>query len=270
MSNFLLYTKRCNSQARFEAWQRAGGVFVKGLDRGCGLNALLFLEIITRRQAEQLIQNLGLDGTSFTDILGFIQRHIHPSAGVLLELKLPVDNERNIVQFFNFLFQHYPDNCCIIAKLNRHPDKSKRPANCFHSTPGHSVVFSIENNQIFTIDPYISTKREATMAALPKIVKHFSEHCYLTVSLPFIRVAPPSPPSPPPPRRLPPFPPGLPRTPHSLMLSMESKVGEDVEMPSVDDKDNIELDVFMEDFVPESNDVEMIGLLTPVDPAVQF
>ena len=177
----LVQINNCRSKARFTEWKKTGGALLGRTDLGCGLNALAFLSIFTRVQGESLLQKIKPTGTSFNEIIRWIQL-LNGFNNKYTEFVFPITTVNDITIFFNKLSHDIDSNTCVIAKLNRHYNIDKRSVNCKRFTIGHTVVFSKEENgDMYTIDPQQGTRRKRNDVKMAK--SYFDGNCYISISL---------------------------------------------------------------------------------------
>jgi hypothetical protein len=185
---FLAVLDNCDSDKRYKKWKRDGGTLLGRTDKGCGINSLTFLGVLPRNIGEQLIPHVEQNGTTFVDMIKYVQQYNDTQNKedntTFIEIFFEIETNDKIVRFLNNL-QYFmlPENSCTIAKLTRNIDKTKRAHNsCINLTAGHSVIFSKEKGNLYTIDPHLMQNRAR---ADLKIFESWNYNCYETVSLIF-------------------------------------------------------------------------------------
>lgn len=182
MSLKLAVLRNCVSDKRFNRQKLTGGALLGRKDLGCGLNALAFLSVFSRKQGEFLIKNIKPTGTSFLEIMNFVTS-LNGYKTEFKEISVDISNPHKIISFFNELYNQMPENSCTIAKLMRNPNINQRSPKCRNFTIGHSLIFSKEGGKLYTIDPQQGTKRERKQNSDEKVIKSFQNNCYISVKL---------------------------------------------------------------------------------------
>lgn len=173
----------CGGEERFKAWKKSGEALLGNRNLGCGLNALTYLGIFTRRQGEQLVSVVNNRGTSFQDMMNFV---FNGNGGTpQYERPIPIRTIEEVREFIRIIKRELCDNCCTVAKLMRYDDNDSNPPSCNGTTytPGHSIVFSIENgDELWAIDPQQGTRRRSDNAE--KAFEAWNnKNCYKWISL---------------------------------------------------------------------------------------
>jgi hypothetical protein len=190
--NFV-YSNNCKSP---EEWKHEGGTILQMKDIGCGVNVLTYLNLISREKAEGMVSALIADlsntsGTSFVEMLNEVQKSIPDPLIKLEEYKFDFQDDfkpigdisiDKVERFFRLLLSKFPNRSCVMAKLNRPPSMRV----------GHSVVFHISNNSVFTVDPQQDTLRLSYTSSgdrvlLEKVVASFAFQKFTSVSLGMIK-----------------------------------------------------------------------------------
>ena len=154
----------CNWRERLEKWKIYGKGGLKDLKTnkvnisvGCGINTLVFLDIISREYGEKIVDYIATykkSGTSFREMMSYV---FEKSKTVQHLRNFEIDTLEKTKHFIKYLMDHLCDNCCTIAKLARYPDENYKDSEtrCHgnYVTPGHSIIFSKEGDKLFTIDP---------------------------------------------------------------------------------------------------------------------
>ena len=177
----LSYLKNCNSKERMNEWIRSGGTLRNNRTIGCGINSLTFLGVFTRQEGESYVDRICSSGTPFVEMMRYVKKYNNNNIDYQ-EVIFDISTDQLKVDFLNKLTDILPNNSCTVAKLNRLRDISKRPVPCQNFTKGHSIVFSKENEELFTIDPQINfiKKRDDS-----KLIPSWNKNCYISVSLIF-------------------------------------------------------------------------------------
>jgi len=153
---------------------------------GCGINSLTFLGVFTREIGVKLTKNISFRGTSFAEIMYFLNE-IGNTPQNLKEYITDVTTIEKLTDFLNILFSEIPGNTCVIAKLNR-------PNNIL----GHTIIFSKQKDgdidKLYTIDPQIGKIWERnTVTSDEKIFNVWNknpENRIISVSLIFVESSP--------------------------------------------------------------------------------
>jgi len=188
----------CNAQTVCDNWV---GPVQNRADRGCGVNALRFLREITLPHAEHALRVSLAHGAQTQGAGALISDMVY-----LFNFKLNsmgIDNfiVRDITYYFNTsqdetveangdmlkncfdLFLHQLDNnSCTIVKLNR------SEAACPHLTPGHYIILSKENDQLWTYEPNqsingICSRRLWSGIVSPNFLNAYRAECYTSMSI---------------------------------------------------------------------------------------
>lgn len=148
MTDKLLIFSNCQGIARFDEWEKTGGTLLGNKSIGCGINSLCFLGVFTKELGEHLVKNILPSGTTFLDILYYLNE-LSSSKVIYTEHVYNLSTLPDLTNTLNLLHQLMPENSCTIVKLNRPSDML-----------GHTIVFSKENNILYTFDPQAMKKWE--------------------------------------------------------------------------------------------------------------
>ena len=172
-----------------KSWAEQGGTIRGEKSIGCGINTLLYLDVIDRNQGEQMVSSLQVNrgmGTSFVDMLNSIRLKYNspPLYELRTELGFPVSTD-SLSNFFLFILNNYPDRALIMIKLNR--DNPLFPL-------GHSVVLHKVGRSVWTLDPQQMTERKSfdlddpsNGANLSKIANVFSNNRFNSISVGYFK-----------------------------------------------------------------------------------
>ena len=172
-----------------KSWAEQGGTIRGEKSIGCGINTLLYLDVIDRNQGEQMVSSLQVNrgmGTSFVDMLNSIRLKYNspPLYELRTELGFPVSTD-SLSNFFLFILNNYPDRALIMIKLNR--DNPLFPL-------GHSVVLHKVGRTVWTLDPQQMTERKSfdlddplNGANLSKIANVFSNNRFNSISVGYFK-----------------------------------------------------------------------------------
>jgi len=174
----------CDSLTRFKSWEVAGRI--KGSEKiGCGINALTFLGVFTRYQAETLVEQIRPWGTSFSEMMNYVLL-ANSRKYNYIERRIPFITDEDYVSFLNEIEEnlrmyHQP---ATIVKLNRNDDVFSRRKSCQTYSPGHTIVFTLDSSgKLVTIELQIPKW-------LPrddeKIIKTWKANCYISASLMYV------------------------------------------------------------------------------------
>ena len=137
----LLVFNNCSGEASFNEWENTGGTLLGNKSIGCGINSLCFLGIFTKELGQHLVRNILPTGTTFLEMMYYLTE-ISNTKVILTEHNFNIKTQQDLTNVLNAIYETMPENTCTVVKLNR-------PGGVL----GHSVVFSRENNQLYTIDP---------------------------------------------------------------------------------------------------------------------
>ena len=172
-----------------KSWAEQGGTIRGEKSIGCGINTLLYLDVIDRNQGEQMVSSLQVNrgvGTSFVDMLNSIRLKYNspPLYELRTELGFPVSTD-SLSNFFLFILNNYPDRALIMIKLNR--DNPLFPL-------GHSVVLHKVGRSVWTLDPQQMTERKSfdlddplNATNLSKIANVFSNNRFNSISVGYFK-----------------------------------------------------------------------------------
>lgn len=148
MSDKLLVFSNCFGNSRFSQWNSSGGTLLGKKSIGCGINTLCFLGIFTKELGEHLVRNIVPNGTTFLEMLHYLNELSNINT-IYTEHVYNLSTVDDVTTILNLIYKTIPDNSCTIVKLNRAPEFL-----------GHTIVFSKENNVLYTIDPQDMKKWE--------------------------------------------------------------------------------------------------------------
>ena len=181
MSNYKLAVfNNCDNETRYKRWISEGGTLNNNYAIGCGINSLVYLDVLTREEGEELIETIAVRGTTFRELMAYIFKEkynvtLQDSKKPILH-KLPIDEEFDAIAFIEFLNVNLCDNCCTIAKYMRYDDEDERLLYNSRLTPGHTIIFSKQNGILHTVDPQQKTDRLTTTLLAEKIYKVLNKH----------------------------------------------------------------------------------------------
>lgn len=151
----LLQLPGCDARARFDAWQEEGALS-GDKSIGCGLNALAFLNIFTRKEGERLLEELkGRDdeqGTTFREMMAFVYKEVLHD---ITQYEYDITTLAGISLFEQDMKTRLHEGSCTVIKLVRILETNNRNErmNAQVGLTGHSVVLSNERGNILLIDP---------------------------------------------------------------------------------------------------------------------
>jgi hypothetical protein len=180
----LAVLKNCNDNERYEKWLREGGTLRGNRNLGCGINSLTYLNVLTRKQGEALVDVVNNRGTTFLEMMNYVFNN--NGKNHIISYNIPIRTNNEAHQFTEILNKLLCNNCCTIAKLTRYNDNT--PINniplCNNNryTSGHTMIFSKTNNVIFAIDPQQQTRRQHN---INKAFQSWQRNCYVSVKLMF-------------------------------------------------------------------------------------
>jgi hypothetical protein len=219
----------CNADDKCTQWL---GALNGETTRGCGINVLRFMNEIDEPQAENGLRQAmnGGQGTPFEHVVTWFNVKFQNSDTIrkqsikdgftysVLEGMSDINSIYLLQNFFDMITNELPLNSCIIVKLNRDPDPTKRPGNL---TPGHYVLITKHpDGSIWTYEPFLSTpgnciRRQFIKPVSENFFNAYRKQGYLTASYLLVKAtliaapipAPPAPiPAPPAPILAPPAP----------------------------------------------------------------
>jgi hypothetical protein len=154
--------KNCNPVERYNKWIADGGVLKGDKTIGCGVNTLAFLDVLLRKDAEDLVGYLRAKkaaekwterkckGTSFKELIDYVYAwNEYNAPGTLrreaiTEQVHPFGTLDEFTLVLNLIENHLPANSCTIVKFNSKADPEM----------GHTIVFSKDaSGTLITIDP---------------------------------------------------------------------------------------------------------------------
>lgn len=192
----LFYMENCDAEQKLERWKETGSLGLGEKRIGCGINALTFLNYLTRPIGELIIADLkrqvecGINyGTSSQEIINFISRSSGISITRIKQKKYPITNVNEVQTFINVILDILPFNCCTIVKLLRYPDNPPRPElldpRCPNAGPGHTVIFSNINGKLTIVDPQL-VKIYPNINAEDTFNKSWNNQCYREANVMFL------------------------------------------------------------------------------------
>ena len=171
-------------------WAEQGGTIRGNKNIGCGINALSYLGIISRDEADNMVTALEINpgnGTSFVQMLNAIRHKYNspPLYEVPFELGgIPVSTD-SLSNFFTFILNNFPaDRILILIKLNR-----------YDSPMGHSVILHKVGRTVWTLDPHLMTERlsfdldSPNAERLSKVANFFNQNHFGSISLGYFKKA---------------------------------------------------------------------------------
>ena len=147
----VFYMGDCNCNNRAQKWI---GALLGNKNIGCGINVLVFLELLNESHGKGLVPRLDLrKGTPFQTIVEHVQQL---SAVPLEEQIFPVTTLIEVTRALDIIqdgliqgkTERKTNDACTIIKLNR------------AAGVGHTVIMSVEGNTLYTVDPQASTFRK--------------------------------------------------------------------------------------------------------------
>jgi len=148
----VFYISDCNCKDRATKWE---GALLNNKNIGCGVNVLVFLELLNESYGKSMIPHLDLGkGTSVQQVVDHLQQWATVPLGVTT---FPLTTQGEVKVILDII-QHglskgktekKSGNACTIIKLNR------------AAGVGHTVILSVEDTgKLYTVDPQVSTFRE--------------------------------------------------------------------------------------------------------------
>jgi len=148
--NHLLVLKICDDSEKYIDWKIKRKAKYTGIQNGCGLNALSYLNVIHSEQHNELLK-LFSDKTSFNDIMQILG---NGSSSKLYAIPFNLETIENREFVFDYLQTQLCDNCCTMAKIEDTED--------VYGTCGHSIIISKKNNKLYKTDPHLIKRTELT------------------------------------------------------------------------------------------------------------
>lgn len=174
MKDNLLVFSNCFGNSRLNEWNNSGGTLLGNKSIGCGINTLCFLGIFTKELGEHLVRNILPNGTTFLEMIYYLNE-LNGSTTIYTEHVYNITTVNDITNILNLIYQTMPDNSCTIVKLNRSTNML-----------GHTLVFSKENNILYTIDPQAMKKWKRTDESSDlNIFTAWNAESYISLSLVF-------------------------------------------------------------------------------------
>jgi hypothetical protein len=172
---FLSKLPNCDSKKRMDAWRASGGALLGNKNIGCGINSLVFLGVFTRKEGDDLVRIINPRGTTFLEMMNFVAAR--SGGNIQREVIFPITTVAQVQDFISHIKRNLGNNSCTVAKMMRYPDNST-PVYCkgILYTSGHSVIFGVENNTLYAIDPQQDSFRESEDA--DKALKAWGRTCY--------------------------------------------------------------------------------------------
>jgi hypothetical protein len=177
----------CDSNARFQRWQRDGGALLNNRNIGCGINSLTFLGVFARQQGENLVRVINQRGTTFQEMMNYV---FNSNGGnPQFEERFDIGDQQQTQSFIDFLQTTLPNGSCTIVKMLRYDDNTPpERVPLFNGGPltsGHSIIFSKEGDVLYAIDPQQGTHRRSDDAS--RAFNAWSRQYYQSVCLMFSR-----------------------------------------------------------------------------------
>ena len=175
MSNYKLAVfNNCYNETRYKKWISDGGTLNNNYIIGCGINSLVYLDVLTRENGEKLIETIEVRGTTFRELMAYVFKEKYNVT--LSAYRLPINDEFDVIAYIDFLNNNLYDNCCTIAKYMRYDDEDEKQLYNSSLTPGHTIIFSKQNGILHTVDPLQKTDRVTTTLLAEKIYKVLKKH----------------------------------------------------------------------------------------------
>lgn len=168
MSSILYYLPDCGCKERKEAWL---GALLGRRDIGCAINVLVFLGALDTQTGKSLVPRLDPQvGTPFHTIIEAIQ----PTCPYpLREETYPITDVKSVTEILDEIEgglkfgiaseRERGKKCtdaCTIVKLYRGT-----------GSVGHTVIMSVENGHMYTVDPQAETQSTIAMGGKGKIMR---------------------------------------------------------------------------------------------------
>jgi len=159
---------------------------------GCGINILGFMGEIDWDNAQKGIAEARFGGTPFQYIVNWFNLK---STNIGLtkqyhEKKYPIDSMKGLDDFFQDVKSKLPNNSCVLVKLNRNDDPTKRPIGL---TPGHYILLHKDSEGVLhTYEPIYSTPGDCKARQFKGVSANFfnsyQQQGYITASILEVRL----------------------------------------------------------------------------------
>ena len=166
-SDYLAILPECNAPERCAQWL---GAINGNTHIGCAINVLKFMGEMDENQSAIAVQQAEAQGgTPFNQIVQWFNNKsgfTEDGDKFFKETSILITRPRALMSYFNLLKNIMPINSCVIVRLTRNENETKRPrhppkpddSSIKYLTLGHYVLMSKEaNDELWTYDPLMST-----------------------------------------------------------------------------------------------------------------